>query len=110
MLRLSTRGFGEHGVAGKIKAVTYAREHKIPYLGICFGMQIAVIEMARNLLGIKDAYSTEFGPIEMEDSRGSLVGLMTEWARGGMLEKRSKDGDLGGTMRLGAYAGAQGVW
>jgi len=96
-------GFGEHGVMGKIKAVKYARENKIPYLGICFGMQIATIEMARNILGIKDAYSTEFGPLAVKDSRGPLVGLMTEWARGGVVEKRSKDGDMGGTMRLGAY-------
>ncbi len=96
-------GFGEHGVAGKIKAVTYARTHKIPYLGICLGMQIACIEMARNLLGLKDAYSTEFGPIEHEDERGPLVGLMTEWMRGNVLETRNKDTDLGGTMRLGSY-------
>ncbi len=96
-------GFGEHGVPGKIKAVAYAREHNIPYLGICFGMQIAVIEMARHILGIHDAYSTEFGPIEISDPRGPLIGLMTEWARGNVLEKRAKDGDLGGTMRLGAY-------
>lgn len=96
-------GFGEHGVMGKIKAVTYARTHKIPYLGICFGMQIACIEMARNLLGVKDAYSTEFGPIDVSDKRGPLVGLMKEWMRGSALEKRSKDGDLGGTMRLGAF-------
>jgi CTP synthase len=96
-------GFGEHGVSGKIKAVAYARENNIPYLGICFGMQIAVIEMARDILGVKDAYSTEFGPIEVSDPRGPLVGLMTEWARGNRLEKRGKDSDLGGTMRLGAY-------
>lgn len=96
-------GFGEHGVAGKIKAVTYARENKIPYLGICLGMQIACIEMARNLLGIKDAYSTEFGPIEVSGDKGPLIGLMTEWAHGTKVEKRAKDGDLGGTMRLGAY-------
>lgn len=96
-------GFGEHGVAGKIKAVAYAREHKIPYLGICFGMQIAAIELARDLLGIKDAYSTEFGPIQVSDERGPLVGLMTEWMRGTRVEKRRMDGDLGGTMRLGSY-------
>ena len=97
-------GFGEHGVPGKIKAVTYARENKIPYLGICLGMQIACIEMARNLLGLKAAYSTEFGPLENEDPRGPLVGLMTEWMReDGVREVRRHDGDLGGTMRLGAY-------
>lgn len=96
-------GFGEHGVAGKIKAVTYARTRGIPYLGICLGMQIACIEMARNLLGVKQAYSTEFGPIENDDPRGPLVGLMTEWMRGNVLETRGKDTDLGGTMRLGAY-------
>lgn len=96
-------GFGEHGVMGKIKAVRYARENKVPYLGICFGMQIATVEMARNILGIKRAYSTEFGPLEDVDERGPLIGLMTEWARSGVLEKRSKDSDLGGTMRLGAY-------
>lgn len=96
-------GFGEHGVAGKIKAVTYAREQKIPYLGICLGMQIACIEMARNVLGIKDAYSTEFGPIEVSDERGPLIGLLTEWQRGGVVERRAKGGDLGGTMRVGAY-------
>ncbi len=96
-------GFGEHGVRGKIKAVTYAREHKTPYLGICFGMQIACIELARNLLGITDAYSTEFGPLEPSDERGPLIGLMTEWMRGNVVEIRGKDSDLGGTMRLGAY-------
>ncbi|MCI5049745.1 MAG: CTP synthetase, partial [Rickettsiales bacterium] len=72
-------------------------------LGICFGMQIAVIEMARNLLKIKDAYSTEFGPIRVSDDRGPLVGLMTEWSQGSTVQKRTKDSDLGGTMRLGAY-------
>jgi CTP synthase len=97
-------GFGEHCVAGKIKAVTYAREHKIPYLGICLGMQIACIEMARNMLGIKKAYSTEFGPLDGVDARGPLVGLMTEWMReDGVREVRKADADLGGTMRLGAY-------
>ena len=91
-------GFGERGSAGKIEAVRYAREHKIPYFGICFGMQMAVIEGARNLAGIKNASSTEFGPTEEP-----IVGLMTEWVRGNQVEKRDAAGNLGGTMRLGAY-------
>jgi CTP synthase len=91
-------GFGERGAEGKIQAVRFARERKIPYFGICFGMQMAVIEAARHLAGIAGASSTEFGP-----SAEPVVGLMTEWVRGNMLEKRSQDGDLGGTMRLGAY-------
>ncbi len=96
-------GFGERGVNGKIAAINYARTHDKPYLGICFGMQLAVIEYARNVLGMKDAASTEFSPYAGSDTRGSLVGLMTEWQRGNVLETRSKNGDLGGTMRLGAY-------
>ncbi len=96
-------GFGERGVNGKLAAITYARENKKPYLGICFGMQLAVIEYARNVLGIKDASSTEFGPYEDKNGIGPLVGLMTEWMRGNVLETRRHDGDLGGTMRLGAY-------
>jgi CTP synthase len=96
-------GFGEDGVRGKIAAVTYAREHHIPYFGICFGMQIAVIEMVRNLLGIKDATSSEFSAAASKDARGSVVGLMTEWKTAGKTEHRSKESDLGGTMRLGAY-------
>jgi CTP synthase len=96
-------GFGERGVAGKLAAISYAREHKKPYLGICFGMQLAVIEYARNVLGMTDATSTEFGTYEDKDGKGPLVGLMTEWVRGNTVESRSKDGDLGGTMRLGAY-------
>jgi CTP synthase len=91
-------GFGERGSEGKIAAVKFAREHKIPYFGICFGMQMAVIEAARDLAGIKNAGSTEFGPCNEP-----VVGLMTEWVRGNQLEKRAADGDLGGTMRLGAY-------
>jgi CTP synthase len=82
-----------------IRAVQFAREHEVPYFGICFGMQMAVIEAARNLVGIPSANSTEFGP-----TSEPLVGLMTEWLRGNELEKRSRAGDLGGTMRLGAYA------
>ena len=96
-------GFGERGVDGKIAAIRYAREMKKPYLGICFGMQLACIEYARNVLGIKDAASSEFGAQTTADPRGALVGIMTEWTRGNTLEKRSKEGDLGGTMRLGAY-------
>ena len=96
-------GFGEAGVKGKIAAVTYAREHKIPYFGICYGMQVAVIEMVRNLLGVKDATSSEFNAAHTKDPRGQVVGLMTEWEQNGMKQKRSKDEDLGGTMRLGAY-------
>jgi CTP synthase len=96
-------GFGERGVNGKLAAITYARENNKPYLGICFGMQLATIEFARNVLGIKNAASTEFGPYQEADDRGPLVGLMTEWLRGNVLETRKHDGDMGGTMRLGAY-------
>jgi len=91
-------GFGERGAFGKVEAVRFARERGVPYFGICFGMQMAVIEAARNLAGIKDASSTEFGPCE-----NPVVGLMTEWMKGNMLEKRAVGGDLGGSMRLGAY-------
>jgi CTP synthase len=91
-------GFGQRGAEGKIKAAQFARERDVPYFGICFGMQMAVIEAARNLAGIEKANSTEFGP-----TPEPVVGLMTEWLRGNELEKRSRDGDLGGTMRLGAY-------
>ena len=91
-------GFGERGAEGKVRAATFAREQKIPFLGICFGMQMAVIDAARNLAGIEDASSTEFGPTDEP-----VVGLMTEWMKGNQLEKREEAGDLGGTMRLGAY-------
>src|SRR6202171_6037332 len=91
-------GFGQRGAEGKIRAAQFARERDVPYFGICFGMQMAVIEAARNLVGIEEANSTEFGP-----TPEPLVGLMTEWLRGNELEKRSNAGDLGGTMRLGAY-------
>ncbi|MBB2204318.1 CTP synthase [Gluconacetobacter takamatsuzukensis] len=91
-------GFGERGAEGKIQAVRFAREHNIPFLGICFGMQMAVIECARNLAGLPDASSTEFGP-----TNEPLVGLMTEWARGNELLRRREGGEMGGTMRLGAY-------
>jgi CTP synthase len=91
-------GFGERGTEGKINAVTFARTRNVPYFGICFGMQMAVIEAARNLAGLEKASSTEFGPAEEP-----VVGLMTEWLKGNQLEKRLAQGDLGGTMRLGAY-------
>ena len=96
-------GFGEEGVKGKIAAVTYAREHNIPYFGICYGMQVAVIEMARNILGVKDATSSEFSAPVTKDPRGQLVGLMTEWTVDGVKQTRSKDSDMGGTMRLGKF-------
>ncbi|QDH17823.1 CTP synthase [Swingsia samuiensis] len=92
-------GFGERGSEGKISAVRYARENNIPFLGICFGMQMAVIECARSLAGLPKASSTEFGPTDEP-----LVGLMTEWARGTEKLRRREGGDLGGTMRLGAYS------
>ncbi len=91
-------GFGERGAEGKIMAVKFARERKVPYFGICFGMQMAVLEAARNLAGIEGACSSEFG-----DCATPVVGLMTEWMREGELESRAQGGDLGGTMRLGAY-------
>ncbi|HRK65528.1 MAG TPA: CTP synthase, partial [Terricaulis sp.] len=91
-------GFGERGSEGKIAAVTFAREHNAPFFGICFGMQMACIEAARNQAGLKGASSSEFG-----QPKHPIVGLMTEWLKGNELEKRSKAGDLGGTMRLGAY-------
>ena len=91
-------GFGERGVLGKMAAVTFARERKVPFLGICFGMQLAVIEAARNLADMPGASSTEFGPCE-----DPVVGLISEWLRDGMIETRSDADDLGGTMRLGAY-------
>ena len=91
-------GFGERGAEGKIAAARFAREHNVPYLGICFGMQMAVIEAARNLAGIGGAGSTEFGP-----AREPVVGLLHEWIKGGRVEQRGVGDDLGGTMRLGAY-------
>jgi len=92
-------GFGERGTAGKIAAVTFARQRNVPYFGICFGMQMAVIEVARNLAGLPSAGSTEFGACQ-----DAVVGLLTEWTRGNEVERRREGGDLGGTMRLGAYA------
>ncbi|MCQ8240228.1 CTP synthase [Rhizosaccharibacter radicis] len=94
-------GFGERGSEGKIEAVRFARERRIPFFGICFGMQMAVIECARNLAGIADASSTEFGPTEQP-----VVGLMTEWAKGNELLRRREGGEMGGTMRVGAYPAA----
>lgn len=91
-------GFGERGAEGKIKAAEFARVQNVPYFGICFGMQMAVIEAMRNLVGDKSANSSEFG-----ESENPVVGLMTEWTKGNELEKRVEGDDLGGTMRLGAY-------
>ena len=91
-------GFGERGTPGKIEAVRFARERNVPFFGICFGMQMAVIEAARNLAGLPEASSTEFGPCD-----APVVGLLTEWARGNEIERRMEGGNLGGTMRLGAY-------
>ncbi|HQS07407.1 MAG: CTP synthetase [Rhizobiales bacterium 24-66-13] len=91
-------GFGQRGAEGKIRAAQFARERKVPYFGICFGMQMAVIEAARNLAGVQNANSTEFG-----ETSEPVVGLLTEWLKGNELERRSAAGDLGGTMRLGAY-------
>jgi len=92
-------GFGERGVEGKLSAVQYARENNVPYLGICLGMQSVVIEFARNVLGLKDANSTEFD----KQTQHPVVGLVTEWIEAdGSVEKRDESSDLGGTMRLGA--------
>ncbi|MHB8884294.1 MAG: CTP synthase [Methylovirgula sp.] len=91
-------GFGQRGAEGKILAARFARERKVPYFGICFGMQMAVIEAARALAGIKAANSSEFGPTDEP-----VIGLMTEWMRGNELLIRAEEGGLGGTMRLGAY-------
>ena len=92
-------GFGKRGIEGKIAAVKYARENKVPYLGICLGMQIAVIEAARDLCGLEGANSTEFDP----DTPHPVVALITEWQdRDGRIEKRDATSNLGGTMRLGA--------
>lgn len=92
-------GFGKRGVEGKIAAARYARENKVPYLGICLGMQVALIEYARNVAGLKNANSTEFDP----DTENPVVALITEWQNhDGMAERRDANSDLGGTMRLGA--------
>ncbi|MEO5574565.1 MAG: CTP synthase [Gammaproteobacteria bacterium] len=91
-------GFGERGIEGKIQAVQYAREHNIPYLGICLGMQVAVIEFARNVAGLADAHSTEFNLATPHP----MIALVTEWMTSqGAIERRSADSDMGGTMRLG---------
>ena len=93
-------GFGERGVEGKIKAIQYARENNVPYMGICLGMQLAVIEYARHCAGLENANSTEFDP----ETPHPVIGLITEWmTEKGELEKRSKDSDMGGTMRLGGH-------
>ncbi len=92
-------GFGERGIDGKIAAIQFARERKLPYFGICFGMQLAVLEVARNVAGIKNASSTEFGP-----TTEPVIALLSEWVKeDGNIELRGTDDDLGGTMRLGAY-------
>src|ERR1700736_1951793 len=91
-------GFGKRGSEGMIAAAGFAREHKVPFLGICFGMQLAMVEAVRNVIGLEHAGSSEFGP-----TSEPVVGLMTEWVKGNALERRSAEGDLGGTMRLGAY-------
>jgi CTP synthase len=91
-------GFGERGSEGKIQAAKFARTRGLPYFGICFGMQMAVIEVARDVAGIEDASSTEFGPTDEP-----VIGLMTEWMKGAELQQRQSNGNLGGTMRLGAY-------
>ncbi|MCE1244040.1 CTP synthase [Oryzomicrobium sp.] len=94
-------GFGKRGTEGKIAAIRYARENKIPYLGICLGMQLAVVEFARDVAGMAGAHSTEFD----KSSPFPVIGLITEWQdRSGKMEKRSEDSDLGGTMRLGGQA------
>ena len=91
-------GFGERGAEGKIQAAKFARERDVPYFGICFGMQMAVVEAARNLAGLDKAGTTEFGPCDE-----AVVGLMTEWQKDGIVEQRDEESDKGGTMRLGAY-------
>ena len=92
-------GFGDRGIEGKIRAAQYARENKVPYLGICLGMQVALIEYARNVAGMEGAHSTEFN----KDTKYPVVGLITEWVDGeGKVEERTETSDLGGTMRLGS--------
>src|SRR6201995_1262901 len=91
-------GFGERGTEGKISAVKFARERKVPFFGICYGLHMAVIEAARDLAGLEGAGTTEIGK-----PAHAVIGLMTEWTRGNEVEVRRHDGDLGGTMRLGAY-------
>lgn len=93
-------GFGHRGVEGKIKAAQYAREHKIPYLGICLGLQVAIIDFARHVVGWEDAHSSEFNP----NTQHPVIGLITEWTtKEGQVEQRGAHSDLGGSMRLGGY-------
>ena len=96
-------GFGQRGSEGKIAAARFARERAVPYFGICFGMQMAVIEYARNMASVEGATSSEFGP-----SNQAIVGLLTEWQTDSGIETRSAEDDLGGTMRLGAYPAVLG--
>ena len=91
-------GFGERGIEGKITSIRFARENKIPYFGICLGMQLAVIEISKNLLSIADANSTEF-----TNTNNPVVGLMTEWSKDTFTVTRNVNSDKGGTMRLGSY-------
>ncbi|WP_287925428.1 CTP synthase, partial [Diaphorobacter sp.] len=94
-------GFGQRGVEGKINTARYAREHKVPYLGICLGMQVATIEYARHVAGLEGANSTEFDP----DCKHPVIALITEWKDAdGSIQKRDASSDLGGTMRLGAQS------
>jgi CTP synthase len=91
-------GFGERGFEGKVNAIRYARENRIPYLGICYGMQAAAVEFARNVCGLEGAHTTEIDP----DTQHPVIGLITEWRdASGSIEKRDENSDLGGTMRLG---------
>src|SRR5437868_15081145 len=94
-------GFGERGTEGKIGAVKFARERKVPFFGICYGLHMAVIEAARDLAGLEGAGTTEIGK-----PKHPVIGLMTEWVKGNQVETRVADGDMGGTMRLGAYPAA----
>ncbi len=91
-------GFGERGTEGKIGAVKFARERKVPFFGICYGLHMAVIEAARDLAGLDGAGTSEIG-----NPKHAVIGLMTEWVKGNQVESRAADGDMGGTMRLGAY-------
>ena len=91
-------GFGERGISGKLKAIKYARSNKVPFLGICLGLQLAVIEFSINVLKIKNANSSEF-----VDTENNVIGLLTEWYKDGKKEVRSKASEVGGTMRLGSY-------
>jgi CTP synthase len=93
-------GFGSRGAEGKITSIKYARENNVPFLGICLGMQLAVVEYARNILGLKDAHSSELDPT----TQNPVIGLITEWqAEDGTIHQRTHNSDLGGTMRLGGY-------